>query len=151
MPVSEAQDDLLFPDELASLLSAGAETLSVVEPPDERTNASLSALPDDLSFARPYAFEAFDDPSPDPAGAEPKELLPTHRELQIELGRAELSDGERQSLRDGSIVTLDRRADDPVDIVLEGRLIARGEVLVLNDRLCIRVSEVLGTRGARKP
>jgi len=48
-------------------------------------------------------------------------------------------------LRRGSVVTLDKLAGDPVDIYVNGRLIARGEVLVLNDNFCVRVAELLGS------
>ena len=47
------------------------------------------------------------------------------------------------SLRDGAVVQLDKMAGDPVDIVVNGRLIARGEVLVLNDNFCVRVAEIV--------
>jgi len=40
-------------------------------------------------------------------------------------------------------VPLERLAGDPVDIFVNGRLIARGEVLVMNDNFCIRVAELL--------
>ena len=41
------------------------------------------------------------------------------------------------------MVALDKLAGDPVDIYVNGRLIARGEVLVLNDNFCVRVAELL--------
>ena len=46
-------------------------------------------------------------------------------------------------LRKGSVVPLDKLAGDPVDIYVNGRLIARGEVLVLNDNFCVRVAELI--------
>ena len=64
-------------------------------------------------------------------------------DLRIELGRAEMTLEEVVSLRDGSVVTLDKLAGDPVDILVNGRLVARGEVLVLNDNFCVRVAEIL--------
>jgi flagellar motor switch protein FliN/FliY len=42
-----------------------------------------------------------------------------------------------------SVVELDKAAGDPVDIFVNGRKIARGEVLVLNENFCVRVSEIL--------
>lgn len=48
-------------------------------------------------------------------------------------------------LRRGSVVTLDKLAGDPVDLYANGRLVARGEILVLNDNFCIRVAELVGT------
>ncbi len=64
-------------------------------------------------------------------------------ELQIELGRAELLIEEVLALREGAVVPLDKLADDPVDILVNGRLLARGEVLVLNDNFCVRVAEIV--------
>ena len=46
-------------------------------------------------------------------------------------------------LGSGSVVELDKLAGDPVDVFVNGRLVARGEVLVLNDNFCIRVSEIV--------
>ena len=46
-------------------------------------------------------------------------------------------------MRKGSVVALDKLAGDPVDIFVNGRLIARGEVLVLNDNFCVRVAELV--------
>ncbi|HVX60109.1 MAG TPA: FliM/FliN family flagellar motor switch protein [Pirellulales bacterium] len=46
-------------------------------------------------------------------------------------------------MRKGSVVPLDKLAGDPVDIFVNGRLIAKGEVLVLNDNFCVRVAELI--------
>ena len=64
-------------------------------------------------------------------------------DLRIELGRTQLFLEDVLKLRRGSVVTLDRLAGDPVDILVNGRLIARGEVLVLNDNFCVRVAELI--------
>ncbi|MSR57144.1 MAG: hypothetical protein EXS05_05680 [Planctomycetaceae bacterium] len=151
--MSDVNDDLLFPDEIASLLSSTVGTVTLPESPPASQYGSQPArgalYAQDLAEARPYEFVAFDPPSQAPTANEPESTGDTELELQIELGRAELSADERLSLRDGEIVTLDKRAEDPVDIVIDGRLIARGEVLVLNDRLCVRIAEILGTWRAR--
>lgn len=66
-------------------------------------------------------------------------------DLKIELGRTHMHLDEILKLRRGSVVTLDKLAGDPVDIYVNGRLIARGEVLVLNDNFCVRVAQLLGS------
>lgn len=66
-------------------------------------------------------------------------------ELKIELGRTQMSLDEILQLRKGSVITLDKLAGDPVDIFVNGRLVARGEVLVLNDNFCVRVAELVGS------
>ncbi len=63
--------------------------------------------------------------------------------MRIELGRTMMYLEDVLQLRRGSVVPLDKLAGDPVDIFVNGRLIARGEVLVLNDNFCVRVAELL--------
>jgi flagellar motor switch protein FliN len=63
--------------------------------------------------------------------------------LKIELGRTHMYLEDVLKLRKGSVVPLDKLAGDPVDIYVNGRLVARGEVLVLNDNFCIRVAELI--------
>jgi flagellar motor switch protein FliN/FliY len=64
-------------------------------------------------------------------------------DLRIELGRTRMYLEDVLKLRRGSVVTLDKLAGDPVDVYVNGRLVARGEVLVLNDNFCVRVTELL--------
>ncbi|MBN2579306.1 MAG: flagellar motor switch protein FliN [Pirellulales bacterium] len=64
-------------------------------------------------------------------------------DLKIELGRTQMYLEDVLRLRKGSVVPLDKLAGDPVDIYVNGRLIARGEVLVLNDNFCVRVAELV--------
>lgn len=63
--------------------------------------------------------------------------------VMIELGRTEMLVEDVLKLGEGSVVELDKLAGDPVDVYVNQRLIARGEVLVLNDNFCIRVSEIV--------
>jgi flagellar motor switch protein FliN/FliY len=63
--------------------------------------------------------------------------------VTVELGRTEMLVEDVLRLAAGSVVELDKLAGDPVDVYVNDRLIARGEVLVLNDNFCIRVSEIV--------
>ncbi|MEN0110355.1 MAG: flagellar motor switch protein FliN [Planctomycetota bacterium] len=64
-------------------------------------------------------------------------------DLKIELGRTRMPLEDVLRLRRDAVVTLDKLAGDPVDVYVNGRLIARGEVLVLNDNFCVRVTELI--------
>lgn len=66
-------------------------------------------------------------------------------DVKIELGRTNLFLEDVLKLRRGSVVPLDKLAGDPVDIFVNGRLVARGEVLVLNDNFCVRVAELVAS------
>ena len=65
-------------------------------------------------------------------------------ELTVEVGRTHMSLGETMSLGPGSVVTLDRLADKPVDLLVNGRPIARGEVVVIDEQFGLRITEVVG-------
>ena len=63
--------------------------------------------------------------------------------VKIELGRTRMLVEEVLKLGEGSVVELDKLAGDPVDVFVNDRLVARGEVLVLNDSFCVRVNEIV--------
>ena len=82
--------------------------------------------------------------------AAPLDLLrDVQLDLKIELGRTHMHLDEVLKLKQGAVVTLDKLAGDPVDIYANGRLIARGEVLVLNDNFCVRVAELIADENDR--
>jgi len=64
-------------------------------------------------------------------------------DVKIELGRTHMLVEDVLKLGEGSVVELDKVAGDPVDVYVNNRLIARGEVLVLSDNFCVRISEVV--------
>ena len=63
--------------------------------------------------------------------------------VKIELGRSRMLVEDVLKLAEGSVVELDKLAGDPVDVFVNERLVARGEVLVLNDNFCVRVNEIV--------
>jgi len=65
-------------------------------------------------------------------------------DLTVEMGRARMTVGETLELRQGSIITLNRMAGEPVDLLVNGAPIARGEVVVIDEQFGLRVTEMLG-------
>lgn len=102
-----------------------------------------------------------DQPGQDPAGAgaysdtDLRRLSDVPMELSVEIGRAHMTVGETLQLRAGSVVTLERLAGEPVDLLVNGTPIARGEVVVVDEQFGLRVSEILegepGTALAGEP
>ena len=72
--------------------------------------------------------------------------------VSVELGRVTLPIGELVKLGKGSVVELDRAIDQPVDLMAQGVRLARGEVIVVNDRYAIRIDEIESqeSAGARR-
>jgi flagellar motor switch protein FliN/FliY len=64
--------------------------------------------------------------------------------LTIELGSCQLPMKEVLQLNIGSVVQLDKSADAPVELSVNGKLIARGEVVVIEDRFGVKITEVIG-------
>jgi flagellar motor switch protein FliN/FliY len=65
-------------------------------------------------------------------------------DITVEIGRTRMTVGETLELRQGSIVTLNRMAGEPVDLLVNGTPIAHGEVVVIDEQFGLRVTDVLG-------
>jgi flagellar motor switch protein FliN/FliY len=63
--------------------------------------------------------------------------------LSLEVGRAQMSVGELLRLSQGSVVELDRGAGEPLDVMVNGALVAHGEIVVVNDKFGIRLTDVV--------
>ena len=91
------------------------------------------------------AFEELPDGAAANSSAEPDidVILDVPVTLSLEVGRAKMSVGSLLRLNQGAVVELDRRAGDPLDVLVNGALVARGEIVVVNDKFGIRLTEVL--------
>nr|WP_317706702.1 flagellar motor switch protein FliN [Methylomarinovum caldicuralii] len=63
--------------------------------------------------------------------------------ISMEIGRTRLSIRNLLQLNQGSVVELDRLAGEPMDVLVNGTLIAHGEVVVVNDKFGIRLTDVI--------
>jgi flagellar motor switch protein FliN/FliY len=70
-------------------------------------------------------------------------VLDVNCTVTAELGRLQLAIGEVLKLHLGSVLELDRLITDPVDVVVQGVRLARGEVVVVNDHFAIRIKEIV--------
>lgn len=129
---SPANEQQVSPHDIEKLISEAQAGIDQAAGNDQ----SADAQPFQLNNLEPG--EATDSPHP-------MDLLgDVELDLRIELGRTQMRLEEVLRLRGGAVVALDKLAGDPVDIYVNGRLIARGEVLVMNDNFCVRVTELLG-------
>lgn len=65
-------------------------------------------------------------------------------EVSVEVGRTTMTIRETLAIAPGSIISLDRMAGEPVDLLVNGRRIARGEVVAVDEEFGLRVTEVVG-------
>ncbi len=125
--------------DLASAQASIDELLKQANFEDPSTIASTESMPPTQSFELPNFQQAMQE-----AQVSSIDLLrDVELNVKIELGRSRMLVEDVLKLTDGSVVELDKLAGDPVDVFVNDRLVARGEVLVLNDNFCVRVNEIM--------
>jgi len=129
--IAQGDIDYLFNQAEQALASVQAPVAPKLEPP-----------------VTPFRFEDFAATRPTGEAASLELIRDVELDLKIELGRTHMYLEDVLKLRKGSVVPLDKLAGDPVDVYVNGRLIARGEVLVLNDNFCVRVAELISSDGS---
>lgn len=132
-----AQDDSADVD--AGSLEVGA--LGAVNDIESQLGDVLSSL-DDLAIGEGAMGELSPGQAAD-GGAHIDLLRDVELNVKIELGRSRMYIEDILKLGEGSVVELDKLAGDPVDVFVNDRLVARGEVLVLNDNFCVRIGEII--------
>ncbi len=131
------KDATVSPEDIELLMNKAEQALASIDESGEQTPGVLAG------GLRRFDFEQFGGA---PANTE-KATLELMRDVQldmtIELGRTQMQLEDVLKLKQGAVVPLDKLAGDPADIYVNGRLVARGEVLVLNDNFCVRVAELI--------
>lgn len=109
----------------------------------ERAISSINEPAPAAPKLRPFDLHELAGSPPSQDKASLNLLRDVELDLRIELGRSRMAIEDLIKLRKGSVVPLDKLAGDPVDVFVNGRLVARGEVLVFNDNFCVRVAELV--------
>ena len=111
----------------------------------EQTSAEKSAPPSTASISQPHVFEQLG-PGAGPRGASQGDLdmiMDIPVQLSVELGRTKMPIKNLLQLAQGSVVELSGLAGEPLDVLINGFLIAQGEVVVVNEKLGIRVTDII--------
>jgi flagellar motor switch protein FliN/FliY len=75
-----------------------------------------------------------------------KMLLDVNVPISVQLGQTKMSIRGLLNLKKGSLVQLDRMAGEPVDMFISGKMLAKGEVTVVDDRLSVRIGQLYGEK-----
>ena len=160
-----ASEGLLSQDDInAALAAAGLsqETVDTNEPeaavaPEVSGVDAAAAVPagsgtataiDDSPSIHPFDLPELNPGAAGRSSAQGIDLLrDVELNVKIELGRSRMLVEEVLRLGEGSVVELDKLAGDPVDVFVNNRLVAHGEVLVLNDNFCVRINEIVSRHG----
>ena len=97
----------------------------------------------------PAGRSQWQDDAPHADGAGLELMLDLPLDVTVELGRTMMQLGEALALQPGSIIELNRLPGEPLDMHINERLVARGEVVVVNDSLGLRITEIIGKSASR--
>lgn len=91
----------------------------------------------------PVGFDVLKDGSADNCEVNIDMILDVPVTLAMEVGRTRISIRNLLQLNQGSVVELDRSAGEPLDVFVNGTLVAHGEVVVINEKFGIRLTDVI--------
>ncbi len=125
-------------DAVAAAMAAAIESEAAARSASKESVATLPA------GAAPFELSEIDSVTQRSAASQAIDLLrDVQLHVKIELGRSKMLVDDVLRLGEGSVVELDKLAGDPVDVFVNDRLVARGEVLVLNDNFCVRINDIV--------
>jgi len=130
MADTDTQDDQISEDDWAAAMQEQAEVDAVMAAPQAQPATGL--------------FPSFDGTASGPGSMNDYELiLDIPVNLTVQLGRTKISIRNLLQLAHGSVVELDALAGEPMDVLVNGTLIAQGEVVVVNDKFGIRLTDII--------
>ncbi|MDQ7778493.1 MAG: flagellar motor switch protein FliN [Planctomycetota bacterium] len=139
-------------DGLLKELGLGSAPAPKAAPPkgDEAVDDIIAELaatekkaPPPPADAKPLKLEAFDRPSAPVSENKLGLIMDVNLHLKVELGRTKMFIRDVLKLGKGAVVELDKLAGDPLEVFVNDKLVAKGEVLILNDNFCVRITEIV--------
>jgi len=162
---------LNFEDVEEEPVSAPEETVAQIQPPvsqasseemkkpEEKSNVQVKANFEQVEAkpvnVKPVKFQSFDDvKAPNELDEFEQDnlnlILGVPLDVSVEIGRTKMAVKNILELRQGSVIELDRQAGDPVDIIVNGQLIAKGDVVIIDDNFGVRVTEIISPQDMSK-
>ncbi len=123
-------EERLSPEEIESLVRAARQ--EAVDPP-----------PDPPRTVQEVQLQSAPEPAPPGPPRPIRMLMDVPLEITAELGRARLEIREVLALGPGSVVELDKLAGEPIDLLVNGHPVARGEVVVVDETFGVRIVDIL--------
>lgn len=141
----DAENQVL--DELEKMKDAEADSagdaIPGVEPPDKSFDDELAGFEPETPEARPADFQQLGSEGERSGSQNLDLLMDVNLPISIELGRTSMSIQEILNLGPGSVVELNKLAGEPVDLLVNNKIVARGEVVVIDENFGIRVTSLI--------
>jgi len=142
----EAAGDGNTEDDWAAAMSEQAAAENQVDPEAVRVAADLASAAGESPYQAKPASQLFEDlgDSTKPGSLNDFDMiLDIPVQITVELGRTKITIRNLLQLAHGSVVELDGLAGEPMDVLVNGTLIAQGEVVVVNDKFGIRLTDII--------
>jgi len=141
----EAGDDGINEDDWAAAMQEQSAAESALDYEAEKVAADLAAAANLPYQAKPASqlFEDLGDGSKPRTISDYDMILDIPVQITVELGRTKITIRNLLQLAHGSVVELDGLAGEPMDVLVNGTLIAQGEVVVVNDKFGIRLTDII--------
>jgi flagellar motor switch protein FliN/FliY len=127
-----------------------AKKEAVVDVPEPQISDAGPPVPKEKVQAVPYSYPDLGSEKPAGSGLNSNLdlIMSVPVQITVELGKTKRKIKDITEFAPGNIIVLDRQAGDQVDIVANGRLIARGDVVVVDDNYSVRITEIMKARGS---
>jgi flagellar motor switch protein FliN/FliY len=151
VPVDLVVNDLGHPFTVVPLQAPGASAALLLQDEALLSAARAAQVAAEAAATAPALNSPVSAPAPVPAAPSSRGLELLHgviMDVTVELGRTRMSVRDLLALTPGTVLELDRAAGSPADLLVNGRLIARGEVVVVDEDFGLRVTEILDDSAA---
>jgi flagellar motor switch protein FliN/FliY len=142
---TQADDGGINEDDWAAAMQEQADAENTVDHEAEQVAAELAAAANSPYQAKPASqlFEEFGEGNKPSSLNDYNMILDIPVQITVELGRTKITIRNLLQLAHGSVVELDGLAGEPMDVLVNGTLIAQGEVVVVNDKFGIRLTDII--------
>ncbi|MGC9110082.1 MAG: flagellar motor switch protein FliN [Caldimicrobium sp.] len=152
MEEEKKEEALSAEDLMAMWEEALKEASSSASPQSESSDQKTPSIPSEPSTKTAPKPEVSPSPlkelTPKEEGTHPELdfILDIPLEISVEIGRTKMLIKDLLKLNQGSVIELEKFAGEPVEIYVNGKLMARGEVVVVNDRFGVRITEIISAQ-----
>jgi flagellar motor switch protein FliN/FliY len=112
--------------------------MSIKEPKTVRDTGTETRV-----TVKPVQFQSFEEEQVPAASASIDLILDVPLEITVELGRTNKTIKEILEISPGTIIELDKMSGEPMDILVNGKLVAKGEVVVIDENFGVRITEII--------
>jgi len=141
--MSDAAQKQTEEDAMAAEWAAALAESQPAAVPATTDDTMASAVQHTVDSVAPAKFTTFSNDSGAAAGNDINMILDIPVQLTVELGRTRIPIKHILQLAQGSVVELEAMAGEPMDVLVNGYLIAQGEVVVVNDKFGIRLTDIV--------